>query len=243
MPTPRPSRVWSVGAALLAVAALAWWQQRASDDANHVHRSDAAQPAPVAAGSVNGSAFADFEHYVLSLSWLPQYCATDGRDDIEQCGTHGRYGFIVHGLWPQHERGYPENCSSDRSVAGRDIERMLDLMPSERLIRHEWAKHGACSGLDSRAYFDAVRAAHASVRIPDGFASGNIRVQTSAASVRDQFLRSNPDLERDSVVLRCEGQYLAEVQVCMDRGFHARSCGAGVRSNCRGNTLIVRPLR
>jgi ribonuclease I len=73
--------------------------------------------------------------------------------------------------------------------------------------------------------------------------SSNIRVQTSAASVHDQFRRRDPALVRDSVVLRSEGQYLAEVQLCMDRGLHAHACGAGVHSICRGNTFIVRPLR
>ena len=55
-----------------------------------------------------------FDFYVLSLSWSPSFCeasAEKGRAPREQCG--GRpYSFVVHGLWPQYERGFPESCQN-----------------------------------------------------------------------------------------------------------------------------------
>src|SRR5580704_5376656 len=60
----------------------------------------------------------EFDYYVLSLSWSPSFCeeaqerGNGGRSQQQQCG--GRpFSFVVHGLWPQYERGYPEYC--DRS--------------------------------------------------------------------------------------------------------------------------------
>src|SRR6202000_516739 len=54
-----------------------------------------------------------FDYYVLSLSWSPSFCAeaedrgSRGRSQAAQCG--GRpFSFVVHGLWPQYEHGYPE---------------------------------------------------------------------------------------------------------------------------------------
>ena len=34
---------------------------------------------------------------------------------------------------------------------------MLDIMPSKRLIFHEYRKHGTCSGLGVDGYFDLAR--------------------------------------------------------------------------------------
>src|SRR5579862_285274 len=86
-----------------------------------------------------------FDYYVLSLSWSPQHCASADRQDDAQCGIR-RYGFVLHGLWPQDERGYPESCATTM-LSNSTVEKMLDIMPSPELVRHEWAKHGTCSGL------------------------------------------------------------------------------------------------
>ena len=63
-------------------------------------------------------------------------------------GTHGGrpdpLGFVVHGLWPQNERGYPEFCRTSEPDRVPDplVERYLDLLPSAGLIGHPWRKPG-----------------------------------------------------------------------------------------------------
>src|SRR5277367_74466 len=112
-----------------------------------------------------------FDFYVLSLSWSPSFCAAAaererGRAPTSQCGARP-YSFVVHGLWPQYDRGFPEYCQVPAPRLERGIvSSMLDLMPAPHLIFNEWDKHGTCSGLASRAYFDTVRKARAVVKIP-----------------------------------------------------------------------------
>ena len=57
-----------------------------------------------------------FDYYVLALSWSPAFCA-DRRSGTEnaQCGAGRAFGFIVHGLWPQYERGWPERCPTSHT--------------------------------------------------------------------------------------------------------------------------------
>ena len=116
----------------------------------------------------------EFDFYVLTLSWSPSFCeaaserGNSGRSQT-QCG--GRpFSFVVHGLWPQYERGFPEYCQRPAPRLARSImTSMLDLMPAPGLIFNEWDKHGTCSGLAAKAYFENIRKARAAVRIPEEF--------------------------------------------------------------------------
>ena len=54
-----------------------------------------------------------FDFYVLSLSWSPSFCAGAAERGVGtgnvQCGPRP-YSFVVHGLWPQYDNGFPEYC-------------------------------------------------------------------------------------------------------------------------------------
>src|SRR6266702_47119 len=52
-----------------------------------------------------------FDFYVLALSWSPSFCeaAGDRAQGQPECGARP-YSFVVHGLWPQYEKGFPEYC-------------------------------------------------------------------------------------------------------------------------------------
>jgi ribonuclease T2 len=68
-------------------------------------------------------------------------------------------------------------------------------------------------------------------------------VNTTDAAIRADFLAANPVLSREMLALRCDSQYLAEVRICMDKSLQPRQCGNDVRSFCRGDRVIVRPVR
>src|SRR5262245_6256255 len=82
----------------------------------------------------------NFDFYVLSLSWSPSFCEAAGERGTppqQQCGARP-YSFVVHGLWPQYERGFPEFCQVPAPRLDRNIvNAMLDLMPAPRLIFNE----------------------------------------------------------------------------------------------------------
>src|SRR5262245_38762481 len=51
-----------------------------------------------------------FDYYVRSLSWSPQHCAEPaGKSDTMQCHSKRHFAFVLHGLWPQFEKGYPQS--------------------------------------------------------------------------------------------------------------------------------------
>jgi ribonuclease T2 len=185
-----------------------------------------------------------FDYYLLSLSWSPAFCLQ--QPDSAECNGPRRFGFIVHGLWPQNERGWPQNCG-DSQVPDSVAQGISDLMPAHKLVYHEWAAHGTCSGLDPVAFFALVRRAHDSVVIPSPFKSPSAAIEQAPAAIVNAFLQANPRLPPDSVVATCTRQgapRLREVHVCFDRDLNARACSAdALREACRAASVIVPPIR
>ncbi|KQW30968.1 ribonuclease T2 [Rhizobium sp. Root274] len=185
-----------------------------------------------------------FDFYVLSLSWSPTYCDSEaGRGNRVQCGTGKRFGWVVHGLWPQNERGYPQDCdSSDGSRVPDSIARgIMDIMPGMGLIGHQWRKHGSCSGLSMADYFALVRKAHDKILIPPQFSSVRQPLQTSPAALEQAFIRSNPGLTASAVAITCDSQRVDEVRICLDTSLNFRACREVDQRSCKRSDLTIPP--
>ena len=191
------------------------------------------------------SAQGDFDFYVLALSWSPSYCAAEGDDaNPQQCAAGRPYAFVVHGLWPQFERGYPSDCR----VGERDVERetmrgVFDLMPSAGLIRHQWRKHGSCSGLSQRDYFGLLRSAREKIRVPADFARLDTYRVLSPGEVERAFLDANPAMMSDGVSPTCDRRYLREIRICLSKELEFRACPEVERRSCRLGRIVMPPVR
>ena len=190
-----------------------------------------------------------FDYYVLTLSWSPTYCLSDaGRNDRRQCGAARRYSFVVHGLWPQFNRGWPQNCrGAKRYVPNRVIQSVLDIMPSKRLVIHEWRKHGTCSGLSAEGYFNATRELFARIKIPARYITPTRPVVTSPQQLVGDFVKTNPWLKPDMLSVQCGNRRdranLRGLRICFTRDFKARRCGANEKRRCRARQLVMPPVR
>jgi ribonuclease T2 len=186
-----------------------------------------------------------FDYYLLSLSWSPAFCIQ--QPTSAECSGPRRFGFIVHGLWPQNERGWPQNCGGDSDVPDPVATGISDLMPARKLIDHEWTTHGTCSGLTPQAYFDLVRKARESVNVPGSFRDPSTAIEQAPAAIVDEFMHANPRLPAGSVVATCSRQgapRLREIHVCFDKTLTARACSQdSLKEACRADSVIVPPLR
>ena len=187
-----------------------------------------------------------FDYYVLSLSWSPSYCeatAERGRDGGPQCAARP-YSFVVHGLWPQYDKGFPEFCQVPAPRLERNIvSLMLDLMPSPRLIFHEWDKHGTCSGLSSRAYFETIRKARAMIKIPEEYLELKTPRMVTPDEVESAFVKFNPGLKPAGIAVTCDSRRLSEVRICIGKNFAFRDCPEIDRRACRRDKLVMPPVR
>jgi ribonuclease T2 len=191
----------------------------------------------------------EFDFYVLSLSWSPSYCeqaserGNSGRNQQTQCG--GRpFSFVVHGLWPQYERGFPDYCTRPAPRLDRNImTSMLDLMPAPGLIFNEWDKHGTCSGLGARAYFETVRKARASVKIPPEFIEPQESRTVAPAELEEAFIKVNPGLSNAAIAVSCDRNRLTEVRICLSKDLQFRACEEIDRRACRRDQVVMPPVR
>jgi ribonuclease T2 len=190
-----------------------------------------------------------FDFYVLALSWSPSFCEAagergrTGRSTEAQCA--GRpYAFVVHGLWPQYERGYPDYCQRPAPRLERGVmSSMLDLMPAPGLIYSQWDKHGTCSGLAPRAYFETIRKARAAIKIPDAFLDLRETRMIAPQDVEDAFVKVNPGLSATAISVQCDHARLSEVRICMSKDLQFRACDENERRACRRDKVAMPPLR
>lgn len=160
-----------------------------------------------------------------------------------QCGARP-FSFVVHGLWPQYQRGFPEYCETPAPRLNRDlVSSMLDLMPSPRLVFRQWDRHGVCSGLSATAYFEAVRKARAAVKIPAEYIDLTSALSVTPAEVEEAFVKANPGLSADGVAVSCDRSRLREVRICLTKEFRFQDCPEVNRRACRRERLTMPPMR
>ncbi|MDX8351572.1 ribonuclease T2 [Cognatiyoonia sp. IB215182] len=187
----------------------------------------------------------EFDYYVLSLSWSANWCAIEGdARNSPQCDASEDFGWILHGLWPQYERGYPEFCSTiARPPSRSDTASMADIMGTSGLAWHQWRKHGVCTGLSSDDYYALSREAYAQVVRPSVFRRLESTVTLPASVVEEAFLQDNPDLAADQITITCKAGYIQEARICMTRDLQFRTCGADVIRDCAMRDAQFDPIR
>ena len=174
--------------------------------------------------------------YTLALAWSPEYCRTrlaSARDRI-QCGGGNRFGFTLHGLWPDGTgKSGPQYCKPAALLDETVIRRSLCATPSAQLLQHEWAKHGTCMTAEPARYFATSTRLYRGIAYPD-MAALSRRLQTTA-SVTRAFARANPALRADMIRLNVNGKgWLEEVWLCLGTDLGPRRCpntGEGMRAD------------
>ena len=112
-------------------------------------------------------------------------------------------------------------------------------MPSRGLVRHQWRKHGSCSGLSPEAYFDLSRKALQKLRIPAAFDSLEAGGRVAPDAVETAFRLANPGLRDNAIAVTCEAGRLSEVRVCFTRDLQFRSCRWVDRRGCTQRQIHV----
>lgn len=187
----------------------------------------------------------EFDYYVMSLSWSPNWCALEGdARQSPQCAADQDHGWILHGLWPQYHRGYPSYCNTAEPPPSRGTTaQMSDIMGTSGLAWHQWKKHGTCSGLSADAYYALARKAYASVVRPPIFRKITASMRLPASVVEEAFLQANPAFAQDGVTITCKAGHIQEARICLSRDLKPVPCGQDVVRDCTLKDAAFDPVR
>jgi ribonuclease T2 len=189
-----------------------------------------------------------FDYYSLALSWSPAYCAGSGNQDPDQCASGRRLGFVLHGLWPQYEQGYPQSCSRE-PLPDAVRRKYAAIYPSPKLIGHEWSKHGTCSGLGPEQYLALSARLKEGLAVPAAYRMPEQPVRVTTAQFKDAFRAANPGLAADGVVPFCggAGRFLREIRACYSKDGKSRACAPneikGSQKSCGQPSFLLQSVR
>ena len=185
----------------------------------------------------------DFDYYLLTLSWAPEFCATNtaARNSAE-CASNKHMGLVVHGLWPQYNNGkWPQDCATTPPVASSTVDHMMPIMPGSSLIQHEWAKHGTCSGLSADDYFADIEKLYTGLTIPDDFKRPGDAEQTSPGDIEAAFASAN-NAPKEAFRVSCPKNEFSAVEICLSKDLQYQACPTTVKE-CKAGKIEVRPVK
>jgi ribonuclease T2 len=162
--------------------------------------------------------------YTLAVSWSPEYCRGD-RQSMQCSGRNGRFGFVLHGLWPESRSGPPPQwCNPTLRPYPELIRRNLCMTPVPWMLAHEWAKHGSCIVATPEAYFRISSILWRSLRWPDADRLSR-QPGLTAGDLRRAFAEANPDWRGKRVgLLVSRTGWLRELRLCYGRDFMPADC-------------------
>ena len=188
------------------------------------------------------TASADFDYFLLTLSWAPDFCASNPKvRSSAECDPKQHMGLVVHGLWPQYDNGkWPQDCTTTPPVASSTVKHMMPIMPGKQLIQHEWSKHGTCSGLSVKDYFGAIEKLYNGLQVPDGFQHPSSSSKTSAAEIEKKFASAN-NAPKGAFRVSCLQNEFSAVEICLSKDLQYQACPSTLK-DCRALQISVRPV-
>ena len=165
--------------------------------------------------------------YTLALSWSPEFCkrrAGQSRHRTQCSGRNGRFGFILHGLWPESGRSWPQWCPTIRALSSAEIRRNMCMTPSAALLARQWAKHGSCMARRPETYFAVARIMYDALTFPDMDRLSR-EDGLNAGRLRAEFARLNKGWDPDVIGLKLNQRgWLQEMQLCHGKDFMPKPC-------------------
>ncbi|WP_091735922.1 ribonuclease T2 family protein [Phenylobacterium immobile] len=180
-------------------------------------------------------------YHLLAVAWGPEWRRTQGQipATAQTLDDAGARGFFLHGLWPNGVAPpYPRYCRPVASLPLYTVRSMYCRTPSAELLQHEWQAHGACGWRNPRDYFADAARLYDQLRTPRLKAK-----EMTAGDIRRAFLRLNPALRADQIIVAHRDGHFSEVRICYSMTYRPRACPAGQGAAEQTRLKITAPIK
>jgi ribonuclease T2 len=183
---------------------------------------------------------ATFDYYLLTLSWAPEFCASNtSQRTSAECDPKKHMGLVVHGLWPQYNNGkWPQDCASTPPVSSAIVNQMMPIMPGSGMIQHEWIKHGTCSGFAVDQYFGAIQKLYNKLNVPDDFKKPSNSSDARPSDIEQKFATAN-QAPAAAFRVSCPQNEFSAVEICLTKDFQYRACPTTMKECHAGQVTVV----
>src|SRR5262249_1048125 len=154
--------------------------------------------------------------------------------------------FVLHGLWPQHDKSWPEDCPIGKRpwVPSPVIDEMRISCQARASSSTNTARTGPAHAsiqrniLASRASSISASNSHTACRLPIPQKS------LSVDEIKSAFESANPWLKPEMIAVSCRGDNLLDVRICFGRDLFPLACGANEDEArlCRIDNIAVPPV-
>mmetsp|Transcript_16884 Transcript_16884/g.28042 ORF Transcript_16884/g.28042 Transcript_16884/m.28042 type:complete len:278 (+) Transcript_16884:131-964(+) len=171
----------------------------------------------------------DFDLYIMSMSYQPEFCHK--HEDYPGCRKPEPFWkshLTIHGMWPEYKDGtWPSFCTTevlDNATIAPLLSRMEHYWPNVQALtptahhffdfwKHEWSKHGTCSGLTQLQYFEAALAHF--VNTPSILAD-NYGGTVNKTDLLEAYSNNGDEADAGNVILACQAKHwLSNVRICV----------------------------
>jgi len=205
----------------------------------------------------------DFDFYVYQQSWSAQYCKGSSYPGCKNPIPTMKTNLTIHGMWPnyaseQSGHWWPQCCQSS---AGQSLtnavyqalkNQLWECWPNEEdpqptkvtdsLWDHEWNKHGTCSGLAQKDYFNSGISVDFTLGTPS-LITDNVGGSVSVSQLESVYNGSPcPRGGACKVVVGCTDGELSDITTCWDKDLNQMVCPAEVVSTdnqCTDSTVNI----
>jgi len=149
---------------------------------------------------------------ILALSWQKSFCKLHHKPECKYSKDYDY--FTIHGLWPKQK-----NCNGIKNfrLPKPLWQNLKHFMPSTKLIKHEWRKHGVCYSKDPIIYFSDTLYLTQTINnspILNFFKQNEGKIITKQA-LNKIINKLYPHTAR-KIIMKCEKGYITELRFSLN---------------------------
>lgn len=179
--------------------------------------------------------------WMVTYAWSPQFCSENPQYTKEpQCSL--AYGFLLNSF-DSIKTQTTDGCQAAAEALPVGVQNeLLEVFRNRRWMRLLWRTRGGCTNLDPDEFVVRARFFASRYEVPHQYLRPLGKITTTEARIRGRLLESNRQIPEESLVVRCNGEWLSSISYCLEGDFTYTKCGDVPSGNVCGEIVRIRAV-